>query len=81
LRTTVGVGLGVLGLLCAGLGLFLINGISIEFPGIILGGLGYYFCLQQGSQAGSRTGQILGIVAVVLNVVSIAISGLSGPPQ
>jgi len=24
----------------------LINGISIEFPGIILGGLGYYFCLQ-----------------------------------
>jgi len=24
----------------------LINGICIEFPGIILRGLGYYFCLQ-----------------------------------
>jgi hypothetical protein len=81
LRTTVGAALGVLALLFAGLGLFLINGVSIEFPGIVLGGLGYYFCLQQGSQAGSRAGQILGIVAVVLNVVSIAISGLSGPPQ
>jgi hypothetical protein len=64
-----------------GAGLFLINGVSIEFPGIVLGGLGYYFCLQYGSQGGSRTGRILGIVAVVLNVVSIAISGLSGPPQ
>ena len=81
MRTTVGLVLGVLGLLCAGLGLFLINGISIEFPGIVLGGLGYYFCLQNGGQGGSRAGQILGIVAVALNVVSIAISGLSGPPQ
>ena len=63
------------------LGLFLINGVSIEFPGIILGGLGYFFCLPSGGQGGSRAGQILGIVAVILNVVSIAISGLSGPPQ
>ena len=29
--------IGVLGLLCAVIGLFLINGVSIEFPGIILG--------------------------------------------
>ena len=81
MRTTVGLAFGVLGLLCAGLGLFLINGISIEFPGIILGGLGYYFCLQYGSQGGSRAGRILGLVAAIMNVVSIAISGLSGPPQ
>jgi len=46
--------LGVLGLICAALGLFLINGISIEFPGIILGGLGYFFCLQIGGRGGSR---------------------------
>ena len=59
------------------LGLFLINGVSIEFPGIILGGLGYYF----GLQGGNRTGQILGIVAVVLSVISIVISGVSGGPQ
>lgn len=46
--------LGVLGVVCGALGLFVINGISIEFPGIILGGLGYYLCLQSGRQGGSR---------------------------
>ncbi len=81
MRTTVGIALGVLGLLCALIGLLLINGVSIEFPGIVLGGLGYYFCLQSGTQEGSRAGQILGIVAVVLSVISIAVSGLTGPPQ
>jgi hypothetical protein len=50
-------------------------------PRIILGGLGYYFCLQSGAQEGSRAGQILGIAAVVFSVISIAISGLTGPPQ
>ena len=63
------------------IGLFLINGISIEFPGIVLGALGYFFCLPSGGQGGSRTGQILGIAAVLLSVVSMAISGLTGPPQ
>jgi hypothetical protein len=81
LRSTVGVVLGVLGLLCALVGLFLINGVSIEFPGIILGGLGYYFCLASGGQGGSRAGRLLGIAAVVLSVISIAVSGLTGPPQ
>jgi hypothetical protein len=81
LRTTVGIVLGVLGLLCALVGLFLINGISIEFPGIILGALGYYFCLQSGAQEGNRAGQLLGIAAVVLSVISIVVSGLTGPPQ
>ena len=69
--------MGVLGVLCAVVGLFVINGVSIEFPGIILGGLGYYL----GLQGGNRAGQILGIVAVVLSVVSIVISGVSGGPQ
>ena len=73
----VGIVLGVLGVLCAALGLFVINGVSIEVPGIILGGLGYYF----GLQGGNRAGQILGIAAVVLSVVSIVISGVSGGPQ
>jgi hypothetical protein len=81
LRSTVGEVLGVLGVLCAVIGLFLINGISIEFPGIVLGALGYFFCLPSGGQGGSRTGQILGIAAVLLSVVSIAISGLTGPTQ
>lgn len=81
MRTTLGEVLGVIGVLCAVIGLFLINGISIEFPGIILGGLGYFFCLPSGGQGGSRTGQILGIVAVVLSIVSMGVSGLTGPPQ
>ena len=81
MRSTVGEVLGVLGILCAVIGLFLINGISIEFPGIVLGALGYFFCLPSGGQGGSRTGQILGIAAVLLSVVSIAVSGLTGPPQ
>jgi hypothetical protein len=80
-RSTVGEVLGVLGILCAVIGLFLINGISVEFPGIVLGALGYFFCLPSGGQGGSRTGQILGIAAVLLSVVSIAVSGLTGPPQ
>jgi len=69
--------LGGLGVLCAGVGLFLINGVSIEFPGIILGGLGYYF----GLQSANRAGQTLGIVAVVLSVISTVISSVSGGPQ
>jgi hypothetical protein len=77
LQATVGIALGVLGVFCAVLGLFVINGVSIEFPGIILGGLGYYF----GLQGANRTGQILGIVAVVLSVISIVVSGVSGRPQ
>ncbi len=72
--------LGALGVLCAVLGLLVINGVSLEFPGIILGGLGYYLCLQGGGSE-SRAGRILGIVAVVLSVISIVVSGLTGPPQ
>jgi hypothetical protein len=58
-------------------GIFVLEGISIEFPGIILGGLGYYF----GLTSQDRVGQILGIAAAVLNVISMVISGLSEPPQ
>jgi hypothetical protein len=81
MRSTVGLVLGLLGVVCALIGLFLINGISVEFPGIVLGGLGYYLCLPSGGQGGNRAGRILGLVAVVLSVVSIAVSGLTGPPQ
>jgi hypothetical protein len=77
LRETVGRVLALLGLVCAVVGIFVLEGISIEFPGIILGGLGYYF----GLTSQDRIGQILGIAAAVLNVISMVISGLSGPPQ
>jgi hypothetical protein len=76
----VGIVLGALGVLCAVLGLLVINGVSLELPGIMFGGLGYYLCLQ-GDGSESRAGRILGIVAVVLSVISIVVSGLTGPPQ
>ena len=41
LRATVGRVLALLGVLCAGVGIFVIEGISVKFPGIMLGGLGY----------------------------------------
>jgi hypothetical protein len=53
------------------------GGYFLEFPGIILGGLGYYF----GLTSQDRVGQILGVAAVVLNVISMVISGLLAPPQ
>jgi small-conductance mechanosensitive channel len=77
LRAVVGGILGLLGVICAVIGIFVLEGISIEFPGIILGALGYYF----GLTSQDRASQILGIVATVLNIISIIISGLSGPPQ
>ncbi len=75
LRATVGRGLGLLGVLCAVVGIFVINGISIEFPGIMLAGLGYYFSLT----AQDRVGQTIGIFAAALNVVSMGISGFEHP--
>ena len=77
LRAMVGGLLGLLGVVCAVVGIFVLEGISIEFPGIILGAVGYYL----GLTSQDRITQILGIIAAVLNVISMAISGLSGPPQ
>jgi hypothetical protein len=77
LRATVGRVLGLLGIVCAVVGVFVLEGISIEFPGIILGGLGYYF----GLTSQDRVGQTLGIVAAALNAISIGITGLETPPQ
>jgi hypothetical protein len=77
LRAMAGRVLGLLGLVCAGVGIFVLDGISIEYVGIIVGGLGYYL----GLTSQDRVGQILGIFAVVLSVVSMGISGLEAPPQ
>ena len=68
---------GLLGVVCAVVGIFVFEGISIEIPGIIFSALGYYL----GLTSQDRRSQIVGIVAAVLNVVSMVMSGLSGPPQ
>jgi hypothetical protein len=77
LQATVGRVLGLLGIVCAVVGIFVVEGVSIEFVGIILGGLGYHF----GLTSQDRMGQTLGIAAAALNAVSMGISGLEGPPQ
>jgi hypothetical protein len=77
LRAMVGRVLGLLGVVCAVAGLFVVEGISIEFVGIILGGLGYYL----GLTSQDRMGQILGACAAILSVISIGTSGLEGPPH
>ena len=59
------------------MGVFVVDDIPVEYPGITAGALGYYF----GLRGGDRLGQMLGIAAVVLCVVSMVVSGLTGPPQ
>ena len=77
LPALVGGLLGLLGVICAVVGIFVLEGISIEFPGLILGAPGYYL----GLTSQDRRTQILGITAAVLNMISMVISGLSGRPQ
>ena len=76
-RSFVGMALSVAGIACALVGPFVTIGISLELTGLILGGLGYYFGLQKED----RLGQVVGIVAIVLCVISIFVSGLTGAPQ
>lgn len=77
MSTLTGRVLSLIGVAFALIVIFVLEGISIELLGLILGGLGYYF----GLRGQDRSGQLLAIVAVVLNVISIFVSGLEGPPQ
>ena len=76
-RSFVGMALSVAGIACALVGPFLTIGISLELTGLILGGLGYY----HGSQKEDGLGQVLALVALVLCVISLFVSGLTGAPQ
>lgn len=77
MRVVVGRVLAVVGLVFGVIGFFVLEGPSIEFPGIILGGIGYYL----GLRSRDRITQVLGIAAVVLCTVSLFVSAFNEPPQ
>jgi hypothetical protein len=54
LRTIVGSLLGGLGVDCALIGIFVLEGMSIAFPGIVLGGLSYYLGVTAPPRSRSR---------------------------
>lgn len=76
-RSFFGIALSLLAIVAALMGPLLLYGISLELAGIILGTLGYSFGLHRED----RLGQALGVTAIVLCVISVGISGLTGPPQ
>jgi hypothetical protein len=63
----VGRALCAMGLACALAGI-LLEGVSVEIPGIALGAVGYGFA----TRSGDRAGQVLGVATVVLCAVSMA---------
>ena len=72
--TVVGRSLSAIGLACALAGIVL-GGVSVEIPGIALGAAGYGFA----ARAGDRAGEVLGIVAMVICAVSVAIPSFDLP--
>jgi hypothetical protein len=73
-ESVIGRALCAMGLACALAGI-LLEGVSVEIPGIALGALGYGFA----TRSSNRAGQVLGVVAVVLCAVSVAIPWLDLP--
>jgi hypothetical protein len=65
----IGRALSLVGIAFALIWIFVLEGISIEIPGIILGG------------GATTSGSAMGISAVILCVISIIISGLAAPQQ
>jgi hypothetical protein len=64
----VGCSLSAMGLACALAGI-LLGAISVEISAFALGALGYGLA----TRSGDRAGQVLGVAAVVLCAVSVAI--------
>jgi hypothetical protein len=72
--TVIGRGISTMGLACALAGI-LLRRMSVEIPGIAPGAAGYGFA----TRSGDRAGQVVGVVAVVLCVVSVAIPSFDLP--
>jgi hypothetical protein len=72
--TAIGRAISMMGLACALAGI-LLGSLWVEMPGIVLGAAGYGFA----ARASDRTGVVLGVAAVVLCVVSVAIPSFDSP--
>jgi hypothetical protein len=72
--TVIGRSLCAMGLACAMAGI-LLGSVSVEIPGFVLGAAGYGFA----ARASDRTGEVLGVVAVVLCAVWVAIPSFDSP--
>jgi hypothetical protein len=72
--TVVGRVIPTIGLACALAGI-LLNGVSVEIPGIALGAVGYGLA----TRSRDRAGQILGVAVVVLCVISMVIPSFDLP--
>jgi hypothetical protein len=72
--SVIGRALCAIALACALAGI-LLEGVSVEIPGIALGALGYGFA----TRSGDRAGQFLGVATVVLCAVSMAIPSFDVP--
>ena len=51
--SAAGRALGLIGLVLAAVGLFVLDGISVEYSGILFGALGYYFGLRRRGPRGT----------------------------
>jgi hypothetical protein len=72
--TVVGRSLAAIGLACALAGIVL-GDVSVEIPGIALGGVGYGLA----ARTSDRAGQVLGVIVVVLCAVSMVIPSFDVP--
>lgn len=72
--TVIGRALCAIALACALAGI-LLEGVSVEIPGIVLGAVGYGLA----TRTGDRAGQVLGVATVVLCAVSMAIPSFGLP--
>jgi hypothetical protein len=72
--TVIWRSLRTMGFACALAGI-LLGDVWVEIPGIVLGAAGYGFA----ARASDRTGEVLGVVVVVLCAVSVTIPSFDSP--
>ena len=72
-RSFIGIALSLTGTTCALVGLFSLEGISIELLGLILGTLSWYYGLQKEDHLTLA----LGLTSIALCCIAVAVSGMA----